>query len=669
MFAMMLDITDGTLKLFAQDAQLMRNFGLPRLLNSPPVGGLSVLLCMMLLMSGCPKAPSDVGSEEGSKTDEETVIRLEHFDAPPLEELNASVEWEDQPVLDITAEMRQQKAAEPKLATAAEALQLKNDSDENNTTILSALGVPWESASDMNNDAEIKRLMPSDIKSTNPVMQSSLYETWYNSLTGLGFFSFDKEMAPFAPSELVVSWQTSKDKLYDKIVIRDDLVWSDGKPVTAHDVAFSFQLIMNPDVPIPAVRTGMDSMKWIEAYDDHTVVYFHKESLATNVWNLNFPILPKHIYEESVKEDPTLGDSEYHLKFEQNPVVGGPYKLVKRIKNQEVVVERREDWYMHKGQQVRPKPNFKTVRFRVIEDSNTALLALKNGDIEDMEFQPEQWVEQTSGSDYYDKNTKARGEQWVYYYFGWNCKTPLFEDTQVRKAMSYAVDYDHILKTLCYGLYTPCTSEFHENSWAGPKVPRQPYQQDLAKAEELLEDAGWVDDDGDGIREKEINGKTVKFEFTIMCANDQLRIDICTSLKEALGRIGVSCNVKPTEFTVMQENARAHQFQAMFGGWGTGADPFSTANLWKTGENRNYGLYSNSKVDELFDKALQSLVQDERATYYREIDDILWDEQPYTWLYYRSAFYGFNKNLRGYTFSPRGPYSYSPGFDAIWAVK
>ena len=153
-----------------------------------------------------------------------------------------------------------------------------------------------------------------------------------------------------------------------------------------------------------------------------------------------------------------------------------------------------------------------------------------------------------------------------------------------------------------------------------------------------------------------------------MCFNQQLRVDICTSLKESLDRIGVSCTLQPTEFTVMQERSREGKFQAQFGGWGTGTDPFTTENLWKTGESRNYVRFSDSKVDEIFGKAKVELEQEKRGDYYRAIGEILWEEQPYTWLYYRSAFYGFNKELRGYQFSPRGPYTYSPGFNAIYAV-
>ena len=103
--------------------------------------------------------------------------------------------------------------------------------------------------------------------------------------------------------------------MIDKVVMRDDLTWSDGKPITAHDVVFSFKLIMSAAVPVPAMRTGTDQLRWIEAYDDHTLVYFHKQPLATNVWNMNFQVVPKHMYEKSVAEDPTLRNSAVSSQF------------------------------------------------------------------------------------------------------------------------------------------------------------------------------------------------------------------------------------------------------------------------------------------------------------------------------------------------------------------
>ncbi|SFI27600.1 ABC transporter substrate-binding protein [Planctomicrobium piriforme] len=629
---------------------------------------------LLALLSGCPgpSSESESGSTTGNATDAKgaTVFPgIEPFTPPSLAELDAMAEWESQPVIDSMQAFRELKAKEPELVTVAEALKLQNKSDEDNKKILSALGRPAADDKDVNFDAEFKRHMKGDINSTNPILFSSTSDLDVNGLTGIGFFNFNWKLEPFAPAETVVSWQSSKNKLYDKVVIRDDLVWSDGKPITAYDVAFSFQTIMNPEVPVPAVRTGTDKIRWVEAYDDHTFVIFHKEALATNVWNCNYPIIPKHIYEKSLKDDLTLTNSDYHQKFEQNPVCGGPFKVTKRVKGQEIILERRDDWYMQDGKQVRAKPNYRQVRFRIIDDMNTALLAVKDGQLEEMELQPRQWIEQTNDDAFYSRNTKARGVQWVYFYFGWNMRTPYFSDLKVREAMSYAVNYEQILGKLNYGLYEQATGEFPQGNWAAPKVPRAPYKQDLAKSEKLLAEAGWVDTDGDGIRDKTISGQKVKFEFGVMCANEQSRIDICTSLAESLSRLGISCNVQPTEFTVLQQRAQEHQFQAMLGGWGTGTDPSTTENLWKTGETRNYTGYSNAKVDELFGKGLREFDQEKRADIYREIDDILWADQPYTWLYYRSAFFGFNKSLRGYMFSPRGPFHYSPGFDSFWSAK
>ena len=497
-------------------------------------------------------------------------------------------------------------------------------------------------------------------------MGSSAVEFEVSSLTGFGLFSFDWNFIPFAVSDTVVSWQSSKDKLYDKVVLRDDLTWSDGVPITAHDIVFTFQTIMNPKVPVPAVRSGTDQIRWIQAYDDQTLVFFHKEALPTNVWNLNFPIIPKHIYEKELETDPTLQDSEYHVKHENNPVTGGPYELEERVRGQEIILRRRESWYMHNGKEVRKRPYFERVRLRIIQDPNTALLALKKGQIDEMALNPELWKTQTENDDFYNNCTKANGLEWVYFYFGWNCKTLFFEDKRVRQAMSYAFNHDEMLKELCYGLYQPCTGVYHETAWMSPKPMTKPYKQDLTKAENLLDDAGWIDHDGDGIRDKEFDGKIIPFQFTIMTSNRPLSLSICTLLKENLEQIGILCDVKPTEFTVMQEKSRKHQYQAMFAGWGTGTDPDTSVNLWKTDAGRNYGQYSNPEVDALFEEGRREFDKDKRAKIYGKIHQILYEDQPYTWLYFRNSFYGFNKDLRGYVFSPRGPYGYGPGFGSLW---
>lgn len=591
---------------------------------------------------------------------------IEPFTPPPLEELEKSVEWKDMPVLDSMELMRQRQAKETPQVSVAEALQLKNDSPENNEKIKSALGRLPADESAVNWDATMQRHAYGDVNSVNPLLISSVVEFDVQGLIGFGLFGFDWNFDNFASKDAVVSWQASKDGLYDKVVMRDDLTWSDGEPITAHDIAYSFQVILTKAVPVPAVRQGTSQLKWVEAYDDHTLVYFHKESLATNVHNVNFPIIPKHAYEATLAADPTLTRDPKHVALEDKPIVGGPYIISSRSRGTDIVLQRREDYYMHKGQQVRDKPHFKTVRFRIQSDPSTSVLAMKAGDLDEMELTPEQFKTQTDDADFYKLNTKAYATEWTSFHFLWNCKDPLFSDPRVRTAMSFAFDHEELLKVLQFGMCEPCTGTYHPTSKWAPKTPPKPYVQDLDKAEELLDEAGWADSNGDGIRDKTIDGKRIDFRFTVITNNRPDRISICQLLKRSLDQIGIDCDVNAMEFPVVIDKLQKHDFQAAFGGWGSGTDPDTSENIYATGQNRNYGEYSNPEVDKLFVEGRRELDPEKRPAIYAKISMLLWDDQPYTWLFYRNAFYGFNKDLRGYVFSPRGPYNYGPGFSSIY---
>jgi peptide/nickel transport system substrate-binding protein len=593
---------------------------------------------------------------------------VEPFTPPPLAEIDKTAEWTDHPLMDGMEILRkkQEKEGPPPLA-AEQALALRNDSVENNKKILDTLGrVAPADGKGVDYESTWVRHVGGDLKSTNPLLMSSITEFEYQALTAFGYEGTDQDLNYFAPSDTVVSWQTSKDHLMDKIVLRDDLLWSDGQPITAHDVKFSFLVVMTGAVPIPAVRQGADQLRWVEAYDDHTLVFFHKEPLATNVTNISLQVIPKHIYENSIADDPTMARSEYHTHLEDHPVVGGAYELVRRERNQEFVVRRRDNYYLVNGKEARMKPYIKEIRTKVIEDQNTALLAQKAGQIEQMELRAEQWTSQTTGDDFYKLNTKVTATEWTEFHFEWNLKTPFFSDVRVRKAMSYAFDYNEFLHTISHDVYTPCAGTFHPTSWMFPKDGPKPYQQDLDKAEDLLDQAGWKDTDGDGVRDKEIDGHRIPFKFTLLTSQTEAGLQAGTLMKTCLEKIGVICYVKPTEFTVLVDSVQNHKFEAAMGGWGAGSDPDSTVNIYGTDAGRNYGHYSNPRVDELFVKGRHEFDRAKRSEIYGEIHNILWEDQPCTWLFNRNAFYAFNKSLRGYNFSSSGPFLFSPGIGAIF---
>ena len=612
------------------------------------------------------------GADSGTSSAFVLGNALEPFDPPSREALEA-LEWVDNPVRDALADLRGKQAESgPPAVTASAALTLRNDGPESNAKILDALSrtAPADGTG-VDYEATFVRHVAGDLKSTNPLFISSVTEFEYEGLTGVGFLSFDRDFNYFAPSQTVTSWQTTSDGMIDKIVIRPDLTWSDGRPVTAHDVEFTFKLIMtnHDELVIPAVRQGADQLKAVKAYDDRTIVYFHKEALATSRPNLIFPVVPKHVYETTAPEDPSLKKSPRHRELEDRPVVAGAYELSRRVRGQEFVVRRREAYFLPAGEQVRPKPYFAEIRVKAIEDMNTALLALKTGDIEEMTLRPEQWESQTSGDDFYDKNTKVTALEWTTFHFVWNVRSNYFEDRRVRWAMAYAMDYRELLETICRGLYKQGRGNFHPESWMFPRNGPEPLVQDLDKAEDLLDEAGWDDSDGDGVRDKEIDGKLVPFEFSLMTYQTDTGLQTATLLKECLDRIGIVCNVKPTEFTVMTQKLMDHEFDASMGGWGTSTDPYSNENIFGTGQNRNYGQYSNPEVDRLFYQGQREFDRAKRAEIYGKIHSLLWDDQAYLWLFYRNSFYAFNKKLRGYNFSPRGPYDYSPGFGSIYVPE
>jgi peptide/nickel transport system substrate-binding protein len=604
----------------------------------------------------------------GGELPEDEFEPLTPYEAPPLAEIDAEAKWIDQPVQGMRDALRERLKDHPPLVSEEEAMAMRNESDQDNEKIYSVMRQLPASDDQVDWDATFVHYVGGDAKSLNPLFKNSITEFEIQLLTGLNLIEFDADFKPFAPDWAFKSWQTSEDHLMDKFVLRDDLKWSDGTPVTAHDIVFSFKTIMDPRVPILAMRSNVQYLRWVEAYDDQTLVIFHKEPMASWTENISFPVIPKHIYGKHLEDDPTLQNSDYYIKYERRPVTCGPYEIVKRVQGQETVLRRRESFYMDGDKQVREKPYINEFRFRVITDPNTAILALKAGDLDEAMLTAEQWITQTGGDDFYRLNTKLNGDEWTVFHIEWNTKDPRFTDQRVRRAMAYAFNMDEMRQSIFYDLVLPGTGIFHPAAWmASPNI--EPFKQDLDKAEDLLDEAGWVDSDGDGVRDKEVNGRRIPLEFTIISYEQPHAIKVCTLLKNNLDQIGVVCHVKPTEFTVKTTLAAKHKFQALMGGWGTGSDPATLVNIFGSGQARNFGQYSNKRVDELFKQGQLEFDREKRAKIYAEIHEILWEDQPSLWLFHRKSLYGVNKRVRGFNFTPGSPFIYDANFYGLWIPK
>ena len=264
-------------------------------------------------------------------------------------------------------------------------------------------------------------------------------------------------------------------------------------------------------------------------------------------------------------------------------------------------------------------------------------LELKKGGIDWMGLSPLQYSRQTE-TDFFKKNfQKYRFPSFSYTYLGYNLKDEKFKDKRVRQALSYAINRQEIIDGVLMGLGRESTGPYLSDMWVyDDNVKKYPY--DTAKAKELLSQAGWKDSDNDGILDR--NGK--KFEFTIITNQGNLmRARTGEIIQKNLKDIGINVKLRIIEWAAFLKNfINKKEFEAVILGWSVPRDP-DLYDVWhssKTGpEELNFVSYSNPEVDDLLEKGRSVFDQEERKKYYSRIQEILAEDQPYTFLYVPDA--------------------------------
>ncbi len=524
---------------------------------------------------------------------------------------------------------------------------------------------PPDDASRIAGDETLFLQLDGSPNTLNPIFISTHYEFTVAEALFTGLFSFDKDMKWIINPDVVESYQESDDHTTITAKMKPGLTWHDGQPFNAHDVVYSWREILDPQVPCPAAKPGTEEIKECVALDDLTVKFVQPTPLATARWNVLFSFIPKHIFEKEKTQHPDLKTGEYYTKQGRQPVGNGPYRLVEWKENDKIVVERWEDY---RGR----KPYFKRIVFRIIPDHNVSLLSFEKEDIDALErLSAQQFARETNTDTFKKVGYKAWGTQWTFGYIGWNMDgtNPFFQDRRVRYAMSHTLNVPLIIDKIYYNLATQCLGIFHPDSWMfNPEVKAIPY--DIKRAAELLDEAGWKVEPKDGWRYKEINGNRVKFDFTLLMPQGSPSAPkIAAIFQEDLKKLGVSMSTRELEWATFHEKIQKHEFQAETAAWGTGTDPDTNWNLWRTEEyakGRNYGGYSNKRVDELFEKGRKEFDPEARKKIYQEIHKLVFDDQPYIWIYNAPTLAALNKRIRGLQFSPRGIFTFDPSYSGWW---
>ncbi|HRW10946.1 MAG TPA: ABC transporter substrate-binding protein [Caldilineaceae bacterium] len=500
-----------------------------------------------------------------------------------------------------------------------------------------------ESAADTS-DGDVSEIIIGTLgeaQSLNPILTNETEGTWRTMMM------FDPliELHPvtFEPMPRLASeWEISEDGLTYTFHLREDSMWHDGTPVTAEDVAFTVMQILAPDYTGPdysdwSVLAGAEDVHsgaateadGVEVVDEHTIAFHLVEPSAPFLVNAvggePFIPLPKHLLEG---EDMTTTD------FNTAPVGNGPYKFVSWEVGNTFVMEANPDWWGG-------EPAIKRVVHRNIPDSQTLVVALEAGEIDGSLYALPTVAESLQAQE----NLKVMVVPFDFPNgFKYNFSNPAAADIAVRKAIAYAVDNDLYASEFLLGLGEAGLGPVAPGIWAfNETLTPYPYDPELAK--QTLEEAGWVDSDSDGIREKDGTVATIVAETN---AGNVMREDYCTYKQAALLEIGIDWQCEFKEWSVIVNDAGTGEYQAIQPQWaGASVEPHELYSSFHTNGSNNTGGYSNAEVDALLEEGAVTVDQDRRKEIYDRVQEIIMDELPATYDWYRPFIHVIDNKFDG----------------------
>jgi len=437
-----------------------------------------------------------------------------------------------------------------------------------------------------------------------------------SDVIGLLFLSLTRTNPDFshAPS-LAKTWEFSEDHLELTFHLRDDVFWHDGVKTTAHDVKFTFEKQINPNI-------GWATIKWKQfikecvVVDDYTVKFvferFYPYQLMDAVVGA---VLPKHILEKVPDEEMVSTD------FNRNPVGNGPYRFKEWKAQQYIEVEANENFYAG-------RPPLDRIIFKVVPDQENLVLQLKSGEIDFMDGVPPRFFEELSRQkDLVAYIAPGRS----YSYLGWNMRNPLFESKKVRQALTMAINRQEIIDSLLFEFGEIPKGPVLPIIWAhNPNLPDFPYNPE--KARQYLAEEGWRDSDGDGWLDKD--GK--RFSFTLKTnKGNQIREDILVLVQDMFKEVGIEVTPNILEWTVFIGDMDKKDFEAAVAGWSVGLKMDMTV-IWHSNsinDRFNFVSYSNPEFDQLNDDAIFEMDEEKAREMWWRAQEMIAEDQPYTFLY------------------------------------
>lgn len=520
--------------------------------------------------------------------------------------------------------------------------------------------------------ADADKLNPSV---TNDATASGIYIYIFEPLLDVDRVSY--ELKPVIAKSVPV---VSDDHLTYTFDLREDVTFSDGKPLTGEDVIFTIKTIINPFTDAQALRNYFADFKSAELVNGNKYklsITMSKPYFKTIYTIGNIAITPKHIldpenmndkfsWEEILAAQKNLDPKKYpdmqkyadflnsqEVSRDSKYVVGsGPYKLDKWITGQSITLSRNDKYWNKKE-----IPNFPNkLVFKTIQDQNAAVVAAKNKETDYMfVIQPIDFVENVKNPEQFNLKKSLVTEP-TYTFIAWNNKNPLFADKKVRWALSYAVDRQSIINNIIYGMGTAVQSPvFIKSKYYNNDLKVIPY--DPEKAKQLLTEAGWKDTDGDGILDKVIDGKKTDFKFTFINNTNPKRKKVMLIIIENLKQLGIQADLQEYEWSVFLDKTKKHQFDACYSAWQLSVTPEDPYQIWHSsqsqGEGSNFISYNNPESDKLLEQNRVEFDDSKRIELLKQWQKIIYEDQPTTFLWSEPSRYLYSdrfKNTRWYAY-------------------
>ena len=525
----------------------------------------------------------------------------------------------------------------------------------------------------------------SDPKTFNPAISSDATSSGVISMMFDGLITQNPLTGEFEPV-LAESWTVSDNDLEIIFTLREDLKWSDGAPLTADDVVFTFnEVYLNEKIPY----NGRSSLKVgesgafpkIEKLNDLQVKFTLPEPFAPFFSTIGDSILPKHILKPTIDQEDREGNPVLLSTWTvdtppEKIVVNGAYKIKEYANAQRIIFEANP--YYWKAQATgQDLPKIKRVVWQIVESTDTSFLQFRSGGLDSLSVTPEFFSllkkEEKRGNFTIYNGGAAYGT--IYLTFNLNqgtrngkplvdpVKSEWFNDVRFRKAVAYSLDRQRMINNIYRGLGKPqnspisIQSPFYDDSLPG-------YEYNIEKAKSLLKEAGFSYNNRNQLIDK--NGNRVEFSLSTNSGN-KVREAMGAQIKEDLEKIGIKVNYKPLAFNLLLDLLdNSLEWDAILLGFTGGNEPNSGANVWYT--DGNLHMFNQSKenlegrkvaewekeIEQLYIQAARELDEEKRKEIYAEAQEIVAEQLPFIYLVNPLSLGAVRNDIKGVDYSALG---------------